>query len=160
MNALLQPDDQHIPPPLPNGNFRAEHSRVALGRGHEGAISFVPTPSQYDDRAAQHPFANQREAARNRGQSETDSGNIDGAHSAIESSQAREAETEQENSLSNSPDDDGLSVAARERHARCDRIIESIREHFKSCLAEWQWEHYLCGATCALLTYLLVLELF
>lgn len=160
MNALLQPDDQHIPPPLPNGNFRAEHSRVALGRGHEGAISFVPTPSQHDDRAPQRFVADKGEAARNWRQAAGNSGNIDGAHSAIESSQEREAETEQENSLSNSLDDDGLSVAARERHARCDRIIESIREHFKSCLAEWQWEHYLCGATCALMTYLLVLELF
>lgn len=159
MNAVPQ-SDEHITPPLPNGRTPTRHSRLAIGRGHERAIPLVSSKSRDDDRATQHPFANPRKGARNRGQSERDSGKINGAHSAIESNPERQAQTEQESSLNNSADDDGVSSIAGERHARSHRIAQSLRQHFKGCIAEWTWEHYLCGATSALMTFLLVLELF
>lgn len=159
MNALPQ-SDAHSSPPLPNGHFPPERSPLAHRGGYEGAIPFVPPKSWHDDRAPGHPFANQRTGERNRGKSERDSSNINGAHGAIESTQTRETETEQESSLNNSADDDGVPFAAGERHERRDGITQSLCQHFKGCLAQWTWEHYLCGATCAVMTFLLVLEWF
>lgn len=162
MNAVPQPEFTECPPttPIPGEHLARERPHLAAGRGHAGTIPFVPAIPLNDDRTTRHPAANQREGERDRGQSERDSGNINGAQSAIESNQERKAEAKQENSLNYSAYDDGLRAVAGEGYEGRHRITQSICQHFESCLENWTWEHYLCGATCAVMTFLLVLEWF
>lgn len=160
MNALPQPEYAEFPPTIPSGHIARERSHLAAGGGYEGIIPPFPSIQRHDDRAAELIITDQQAGERNRGQSERDSANINGAHSAIESNPQRKTQTKQENSLNYRSDDDGVPSIAGEGYEGRHRITQSLCQHFESCLEHWTWEHYLCGATCALMTFLLVLEWF
>ncbi len=160
MNALPQPEYAESPPTVPSGHIPRKRSHLAIGGGHEGIVPTFPSIQRHDDRVARVINADQQAGERNRGQSERDSANINGAHSAIESNPQRKTQTKQENSLNYRSDDDGVPAVTGEGYEGRHRITQSLCQHFESCLELWTWEHYLCGATCGLMTFLLVLEVF